>query len=284
MPYKNPHPLYSTWAHILTRSRHGGAQICTEWKSFKRFLADVVSRPKGKVLIRLRQSEPFSATNSKWVPASQRHSAREDAPPGRNHPLYVVWRSMIDRCRNKNSEAWPDYGGRGIRVCERWKNSFPAFVSDMGPRPNGYQIERQNNDGNYEPSNCKWATRKEQQRNRRVTRKIFIEGRAYLVAELAERSGLKGDTILDRAKAGMTLDQVMSHQRFVFTPGLALGGQASGAKKRARTHCASGHEFTEENTRITPEGWRNCRRCHADRQLKRMAIKRARQSSTVTAL
>jgi hypothetical protein len=281
VPYKNPHHLYSTWAHLLSRSKHGGQPVCSEWRSFKQFLSDVGDKPNGYVLIRPRRSEPFSATNSKWVPESERHSAREDNVPGISHPLYTVWRSMIDRCTNKKSEAWPDYGGRGISICERWLASFPAFVSDMGPRPDGYQIERENNDGNYNPSNCKWATRKEQQRNRRNTRRVIIEGRQYLIADLAERSGLKWDTIRDRVRAGLPLDKVLSSERFVFTAGLALGGKASGAKKLALTHCKNGHEFTQENTRITPEGWRNCRRCHADRQLYRNTKKRIAQQESL---
>lgn len=88
-----------------------------------------------------------------------------------NHPLYTVWAGMIQRCSNKNQPSYKNYGARGIKVCKRWKN-FKDFYNDM---IEGYssslQIDRINNDGNYEPGNCRWVTRSQQNRNKRASQR-----------------------------------------------------------------------------------------------------------------
>jgi len=90
------------------------------------------------------------------------------AAKGNRTPEYRAWYHIIQRCGKENSQGYDDYGARGISVCDRWKESYSNFLEDMGERPSPkHSIERLNNDGNYEPSNCKWATTQEQARNRR---------------------------------------------------------------------------------------------------------------------
>lgn len=84
-----------------------------------------------------------------------------------NSREYRSWYAMKTRCYNKNQKQYADYGGRGIRVCKRWKNSFVNFLQDMGKCPSGATLDRENNDGNYTPRNCRWATRVQQNRNHR---------------------------------------------------------------------------------------------------------------------
>ncbi len=92
-----------------------------------------------------------------------------------NTPAHVSWRSMLTRCRNQNHDSYPDYGGRGITVCERWLR-FENFYADMGERPEGTSLDRIDRDGNYEASNCRWATLAEQQRNKRRIRDHHCTG------------------------------------------------------------------------------------------------------------
>lgn len=191
------------------------------------------------------------------------------------HPLYIVWVDMRRRCMSPTARHYSHYGGRGIQVCPEWDDFF-RFVDDMGPRPAGYQIDRIDVNGNYEPSNCRWASRKEQQRNRRDTRHVTISGRDYLAVELAEQYGLKQDTIVDRAAKGMTFAQVTARRRYVDTSGLSKAIETRVAKQLARTHCKNGHPWSDENTRIGPTGGRECRACA---RIKMQRIRDRRRAS-----
>lgn len=114
---------------------------------------------------------------------------------------YIVWRAMIRRCTDANHRGFRDYGGRGILICERWRE-FPNFLSDMGPRPSKeYSIDRYPNlDGNYEPGNCRWATRSQQARNRRNNHLISFNGLTLPLTDWSERTGLSESTIRARLR------------------------------------------------------------------------------------
>lgn len=115
-------------------------------------------------------------------------------------PLYRVWGAMKERCENQNNRGYRRYGGRGIKVCERWRSSFENFMMDMGPRPEGqrYTVERVDTNGDYEPSNCRWATYKEQARNKRDNRLITFNGQTKCAAEWEEELGLRRGAVLRR--------------------------------------------------------------------------------------
>ncbi len=116
-------------------------------------------------------------------------------------PEYRVWSQMIGRCHTETNESFPDYGARGIIVCERWRSDFAAFLSDMGPRPSlKHTLDRIENDGNYEPGNCRWATRTQQNRNRRVNVTLLLDGALMTLAEAAERCGLAYSAVQARLR------------------------------------------------------------------------------------
>lgn len=133
----------------------------------------------------------------------------------RNDPLHAVWQAMKARCLNPTDPSYPNYGGRGIKICERWLASFEAFCADMGPRPSrDHSIERDENEGDYEPANCRWATRAEQSNNRRTNRLLSVRDRTMTMREWEKENGLKEHTIKGRLKRGWTVeDAVMTPTR-----------------------------------------------------------------------
>lgn len=221
------------------------------------------------ILTLKNDSAGYVPGNLVWVAEKNRRSIKTGWKPTVTHPLYTTWRGMIDRCYNPNNPYYRSYGGRGIYICDRWKNDFHLFVSDMGERPKNTSIDRINNDGNYEPSNCRWATKKEQQSNRRVTRLISFNGETKPLKHWADDLCVKPDTIAERLERGCSLSVALTVKRLPANmEGLKLGGKASGAVKQNKTHCKHGHEFTRSNTYISKEGWRSCRKCRLIRQLK----------------
>ncbi len=118
-------------------------------------------------------------------------------------PEYAAWCGIKTRCNNPNAKEYPYYGGRGIQVCKRWRDSFASFFADMGERPAGrYSIERIDNDGNYEPANCKWATKREQTRNRRNNVRLTYQGETKTAVDWAAQLGISAKMIYKRYHKG----------------------------------------------------------------------------------
>lgn len=178
---------------------------------------------------------------------------------------------MRRRCNNKNDPYYYNYGGRGITVCDKWQNSYKAFEEDMGERPKGFSLERIDNNKGYSPDNCKWACKKEQQRNQRRTIKVIVEGIEYLAIQLSEISGVKVDTIVRRAKLGYSYNAVIAKPTETFVDGFPIGVMAIALAKKTKTHCARGHEYTPESSRLDVKGNRVCKICHALRARERYA-------------
>jgi hypothetical protein len=124
-------------------------------------------------------------------------------------PTYRAWVSMKVRCNNPKNVFYRHYGGRGIKVCDRWQNSFESFFADMGARPPKHSIDRIDPNGNYEPGNCRWATQREQMNNRRCNRFVEIDGKTQTLATWLRESGLKPSTYQDRIVRGWDIERAI---------------------------------------------------------------------------
>lgn len=123
---------------------------------------------------------------------------------------YVAWASIIHRCTNQNAKGWKDYGGRGITICDRWR-SFTNFIADVGMGAfAGCTIERIDNNGSYEPGNVRWATRKEQARNRRSNRHLTFKGRTKPIAAWADEVGVSAKVIYLRLFYGWSTERALT--------------------------------------------------------------------------
>lgn len=125
---------------------------------------------------------------------------------------YTAWNAIRARCCNPNSIQYADYGGRGVLMCDRWKESFESFLADMGPKPGpGYSIDRfPDNNGNYEPGNCRWATRTEQNRNKRNNRMLTFNGVTKSMAQWAEETGISYFVLRSRKQRGWSDEDALT--------------------------------------------------------------------------
>jgi hypothetical protein len=123
---------------------------------------------------------------------------------------HTAWGQMIARCYDPKNPKYPSYGGRGIKVCDRWI-CRRLFVEDMGERPDGKTLNRINNDGDYSPENCEWATYSDQAQNRRDNRNITFNGETKCATEWERITGIKRKTLCKRLDYGWTVEKALTY-------------------------------------------------------------------------
>lgn len=130
-----------------------------------------------------------------------------------NSRVYRIWNSMLQRCANQKNLSFKHYGGRGIKVCERW-HDFTLFLADMGEPPQGLSIDRINNNGDYEPGNCRWASNDDQANNKRSSRRICLGGITLTLTQHINRSGLVRETVYKRLQSGFSIEDALAIRDF----------------------------------------------------------------------
>lgn len=135
-------------------------------------------------------------------------------------PEYSIWVAIKQRCLNPKCKAFHNYGGRGIKICDRWKDSFKNFFDDMGSRPSIFHsIDREENDGDYYKGNCRWVLKKVQDNNKRTNVRLSYKGEYHTITEWALKIGINVDTLHKRLSAGWSVEKSLSHpHRFKIKP------------------------------------------------------------------
>lgn len=213
-------PTLLLWRHIIKRCTdprspgwklygQRGVMVCQEWMKFDTFLSDMGERPEGVTLLLIDGRKPYQKDNCWWGPErlqQGKYSTHGHSKDGAQTPEYQAWSNMHRRCGDPSNARYASYGGRGITVEPRWK-SFEVFLFDMGLRPSPrLTLERIDVDRGYGPDNCRWATFKQQARNKTNNRWIEANGEKLLLVEWAERLGTSHAVILKRISRGWPED------------------------------------------------------------------------------
>jgi hypothetical protein len=179
--------------------------------------------------------------------------------------LAAIWNGIIQRCTNPNCAAWPYYGARGIRVCERWADSFADFTTDIGPRPNSEaSLDRIDNNGHYEPGNVRWASHDEQARNRRNNRVIAVGGREMCLSDWAAELGCSAVVIAQRLNAGWSEEVAVTMPVAKRTPRKGVASPAGPIKWRA------GSVLTANGTSRSLKEWARIIGCRVETIIARL--------------
>lgn len=157
----------------------------------------------GNQVIRQSNNLRLQRAHSCGCAASDLHTKHGGKIRGVMTPEYSSWCSMVKRCYSPTDKDYHRYGERGVSVCENWRGDFAAFLADMGERPPGTTLDRwPDANGDYSPENCRWATPKEQARNRRNTTRVLVNGKSVALAEIAEQMGITVGAAHMRLKRG----------------------------------------------------------------------------------
>lgn len=193
----------STFGRLTVTERSGNLGRAVAWAC--------VCQCGTKVVVR---AQSLRSGNTKSCGCFRRERLAE---LGRTHGktltrAYNSWSGMVARCTNQNDKRYPLYGGRGIKVCDRWMKAA-NFLDDMGEAPAGMSIDRIDVNGNYEPSNCRWATQKEQTRNTRRTKYLEINGERRPMAEWCESAGVAYSLVRDRLARGWDASRALAEPK-----------------------------------------------------------------------
>lgn len=156
----------------------------------------------------------YEATTAKYCSNACRvasYRTHGESYAGRKSPEYTAWTNLKIRCLNSRAQNYPRYGGRGITVCDRWRDSYENFLADVGRRPSpDHSIERVDTNGHYEPGNVRWALRTEQARNRRTTRLLTLDGATRPLVEWAEVIGIPQHCLGERLRKGWDVARALT--------------------------------------------------------------------------
>jgi hypothetical protein len=213
------------------QSPHKGCPVCwkdarknwvkTHPEEYKAIHKRYLERNKDVVTARRKKyceehAEERKKSFQEWFLKNRESNNKKCRDRARSNRDQHCWKSMIYRCTNPKAKQYADYGGRGITVCERWsgENGFQNFMADMGPRPSPkHETDRRNNDLGYCPENCKWATRKEQARNKRSNRLITYDGRTQCITDWAAECGIPDAVFRGRVTTlGWSMDRAMNEK------------------------------------------------------------------------
>jgi len=168
-------------------------------------------------------------------------------------PTYHSWAMMKQRCYNENSTVSDRYAGRGIKVCARWLDSFAAFFEDMGERPAGTSLDRIDNDGDYSPENCRWATPKQQSNNTRKTLRITIGDETLLARDVADTKGISYDKLYGRLNGcGWRMEEALEIEPHFDPRAVAFNGEAR-TKAQWAKHLGISRQAMDQRIRVA--GW-----------------------------